>query len=518
MQTALPWTASSFWIFSGICPVPWPPPYGYAKNYYAQYPALSLGYRPPFFPLVIALFYAVFGFSYGTAKAVVLCFLGLGIYFWIRLVEKDFGLPLALGSALVWATNPFLFTYVQRPVLEIPTLALMITTLHCLGRYVAAPTRVRTATLVLSTLLLVWTSQKGWFILVPVMAYPLMTWGRAALGRPDFWAMGMGIFTAWLPLVALTLWLGDQNLAQSLGYTSGTLPHLSQPLAHPGFLFKYQMHPPIAGLGVTGLFMAMVEGNKPCRIHIVFLGAIYLFFLVIQVKLPRFTLYWIPFFSLFALWIVRELGRRMGGSTMATVLVVLLTAGFLAIQIPKAYQTPMDHARGHREAAQFVLDQSQSPMIFFSGYGNGQFIFFARQNDPLREHFILRGSKLIASASISMDNQTRIHLSTPDQIQRALTDYGVQYLVIESGNSLELDIFAQLETRLRDSPQFKHHRSIPVQSNDPNLDGRELLIYENLAHDGSIRQRQLTLHLPVVGKTLTLNLAPLTRDRISHDR
>jgi len=37
--------------------------YDYTINYFAQYPALSIGYRPPFFPFVEALFNGVFGIN-----------------------------------------------------------------------------------------------------------------------------------------------------------------------------------------------------------------------------------------------------------------------------------------------------------------------------------------------------------------------------------------------------------------------------------------------------------------------
>jgi len=42
--------------------------YEFTSDYYAQYPALSIGYRPPFFPFVEALFNGVFGINMWSSR------------------------------------------------------------------------------------------------------------------------------------------------------------------------------------------------------------------------------------------------------------------------------------------------------------------------------------------------------------------------------------------------------------------------------------------------------------------
>jgi hypothetical protein len=64
-------------------------PYEYTVNYYAKYPALSIGYRPIFFQSMEAVLYLVLGTSYVTSKITVLCYLFTGMFFWIKL-EKVF--------------------------------------------------------------------------------------------------------------------------------------------------------------------------------------------------------------------------------------------------------------------------------------------------------------------------------------------------------------------------------------------------------------------------------------------
>jgi len=48
--------------------------YDYTVNYYAQYPGLSIGYRPPFFPFVEALFNGLFGVNTWSSRLAVLAF------------------------------------------------------------------------------------------------------------------------------------------------------------------------------------------------------------------------------------------------------------------------------------------------------------------------------------------------------------------------------------------------------------------------------------------------------------
>lgn len=59
----------------------------YAMNYYLQYPALATLFYPPFFPLVEALFFAVFGVSAFSAQLAVATFylaMAWGAYFLAR--------------------------------------------------------------------------------------------------------------------------------------------------------------------------------------------------------------------------------------------------------------------------------------------------------------------------------------------------------------------------------------------------------------------------------------------------
>ena len=75
--------------------------YDYTINYYGQYPALSIGYRPPFFPFVEGLFHLVFGMNTWSSRLALLFFGLVGIASWFALVRRIFDYATAFFSTLL---------------------------------------------------------------------------------------------------------------------------------------------------------------------------------------------------------------------------------------------------------------------------------------------------------------------------------------------------------------------------------------------------------------------------------
>src|SRR5262249_48378956 len=100
-------------------------PTGYAYNYYAKYPALTILFYPPLFYVLLALFYAVFGVSQTAAIAAeFVCYaaLAVGSYrlarFWLDSVP-------AFGVALILIAAPEIAYWGRQVMLEIPAFALL---------------------------------------------------------------------------------------------------------------------------------------------------------------------------------------------------------------------------------------------------------------------------------------------------------------------------------------------------------------------------------------------------------
>src|SRR5262249_10371674 len=101
-------------------------PVEFAYNYYRQYPALTIGFYPPLFSVVLAGFYALFGVSEAAALFCELTFLFLlacGAYrlsrYWLDPVP-------ALGATLLLIGAPELLFWGQQIMLDIPAYAFLV--------------------------------------------------------------------------------------------------------------------------------------------------------------------------------------------------------------------------------------------------------------------------------------------------------------------------------------------------------------------------------------------------------
>lgn len=492
--------------------------YDYTIEYYAKYPALSIGYRPAFFPLIEALFYAIFGLSHLSARMAVLLFLFSGMIFWVRLVREIYDDPTAWLSLLLWVTNPYIYQYAQQPMLEIPTLSMCIICVYYLCKYETDSSLRNGIILGIVTGLTLWTNQKSGFILMLLLAYPVIKGkGKLLLARNTWISAGI-ILVFLIPLAGITLWLGDQNLAQSIGVgsrgASGNWLARLKLFQNIYFLYHDHFSAPVLALAIIGMGSCFIRKDKGSLIFSLGIACILLFFTIIKIKVSRYPMYWIPFFTLFAAlglqtsvsWLERVLKFRKPFITHALIsLPIILQLGYF----PNVF---VGYAGGYEQAAAYVLQRTRSPVIFFDGYANGQFIFFARKHDPDRQFVILRGTKIISSSSVSYRNKLEIHLHETEEIYKTFSDMGVQFAVVESGNVSGIKIHDELRKLLRDSSRFKLHKMIQVKSNMPALKDQNLLVYENLGYEEMAENQVLRLRLPIVGKTIQVKLEKILND------
>ena len=483
--------------------------YDYTIEYYAKYPALSIGYRPAFFPLVEAFFYFVFGLSYISAKLAVLFFLFLGMLFWFLLVQETHDTRTALISLLLWLTNPFIYKYSQHTMLEIPTLSMCIVCVYYLYKYVSNPSLNYAILLGITTGLALWTNQKAAFLLPLLLIYPILAKKPRLFLLKNSW-ISYGIILSFLiPLACITIWLGAQNLAQSLG-TGTEFNRFSGSQLFRNIYYLYHNHfsVPVLLLALAGVFFTLIRRNAKSLIYISAILCVYLFFTFIKHKIPRYCMYWIPFFCFFASiglqQIVYHLEKFIHTPKAAIKYAIWgLPILFQLSLLPNVFVPTIS---GYQEAAQFVLSRTKSPLILVDGYAHSQFIYFVRILDTDRKFIVLRGDKLLASSSISYTNKLQIHLHTKEEIAKALSDFGVQFIVVESTNISNVQIYDKLRELLSDNAHFALRRSIPIESNIAKLENQNLLVYEDVNYKGINKNATLNLRLPVVGQSINMEL------------
>jgi len=102
---------------------------------------------------------------------------------------------------------------------------------------------------------------------------------------------------------------------------------------------------------------------------------------MIRVKVSRYPMYWIPFFSFFAAVGLRNLTGYLEKflKTGKPFIRYAICSLPLILQFSFLPGVFVGYAAGYDQAAAYVLQRTKSPVIFFEGYANGQFIFFVQK-------------------------------------------------------------------------------------------------------------------------------------------
>jgi 4-amino-4-deoxy-L-arabinose transferase-like glycosyltransferase len=139
--------------------------YDYVTQYYTKYPALGVGYYPPFFAIVEAPFFWIFGISITSARLCVAFFTFIAVIFWFRLVRQIYDEQTAFYSSLLFVTTPFVITWARGVMLEMPSLALIIVAVYGFYNFIAHDSRRHGLLMVLATVAAGYTKQTTVFII-----------------------------------------------------------------------------------------------------------------------------------------------------------------------------------------------------------------------------------------------------------------------------------------------------------------------------------------------------------------
>lgn len=485
--------------------------YDYTVNYFGQYPALSIGYRPPFFPLVEALFNGAFGINIWSSRLALLTIWLVGLAAWFALVRRVYGLQVAFWSMLLLGTTPFLAQWGWYTMAELAVLGMALCTAFTFYRYTETAKPFYLYATAVLFVLTVWTKQTAIFLALWFLLYLL---AAGILPRPfkswHGWASVGIVLVGLAPLAAITLWLGDQNIAQSVGtgQSSDAVSRLSWSnlKIHLGTLVQYHLTAPVLVLSAVGVGWAAWKRDRRVLYFLLLIVSTYIFFAYLIGKNPRYPIFWIPAFAVLAALPLRYLAARPRLQA-AGVLVLAAVVGYQVFQI---YEMKPAYATGYQEAAQYVLRHSDSPTVFFDGWNNGYFTYFVRANDPKRSMYVLRGDKLLSSSSVQPNIRLKVHAQGRKDIRGLLQEYGVQYIVVESKEPLDLEIHRELRRYLKEGP-FKLAKQIPVKSQSRTpLAGQELKIYR-YTNAKALTKDYMELRLPVVGKTIKVRVREPSR-------
>ncbi|HWR50160.1 MAG TPA: glycosyltransferase family 39 protein [Bryobacteraceae bacterium] len=426
-------------------------PMQYAKAYYGRYPALSLPYHPPLFPLVESVFFFGFGVNLVTARILVALFVALAAVLLYRLIRRTHGSHLL---AFLATATFFWINGSQRVaadvMLEFPSLALAIAALLFLEQLEPRLTLGRALGFAAFAGAAMWTKQNVLFFIALPMLYVVLARRWRLLREVPVWAAtaAFGIAVAGViavqklsPFTHNTTW-PQTTLPQTVLVN---IPYYLQELTEEFGLVATIVV--LAGVAFA-VFRPRPAGNALYAAWaIAGLGLV----AVLPPRDPRYLFFIYPALAVLGYSLLAELGRRLLGARRAWAMPAAAAAAWMLL----VAQVPHVYLRGPAEAAR-VVAAAGPERVLYCGRTNGTFIFSVRSMDGGRHFSVLRGDKLPAE------------VFAPGAFEAFAHEYGIQQIVLER-NKVERRAW----DKLFDSPPqgLELVREIALDSSEQNLSG-----------------------------------------------
>lgn len=480
-------------------------PLGYTLRYYGRYPAIGLLHWPPFFYFVEGVFFLAFGITVPVARILVILFSFLLIFYWFRLVKVLGGLRVAFFASLLLASVPAIVLYSRAVMLEIPSLSLSVATVYYFHSHfeekrggllpmmlffvAACLTKATVAFLVLFFFFYLLSRKK----LKMLISRRMFTYGFLALA-----VLGPYYAFAW----------GQHGFMTLMDISKGTIGE--QGWKFPGTLFyyirylPYQIGWPLLLLVLGSTFSLLSFGSiKKQSLPLLWILACYLTFTPVAQKDSRYIVYWIPPFALLA---AQAAGVRRGGWVRAGGLAAVIGLSLLHFYRGLTFERP--YVEGYRDAARFAVANSRSRILFFQGFLNGNFIFHVRQADPEKKHIVIRGGKVLVATNIVKEYALVERAHTEADIHEILQRYGVEYVIMEDKDVVELPIYGVLREMVK-GLDFRKEARFPLKTNILLFEGMDLVAYRYLKARPLERGARLTLPMPALGRELDFAIEDL---------
>jgi hypothetical protein len=502
-------------------------PMEYATRYFGQYPALSIGYKPPLWPAIQALFILIFGAAPWVMRLALLVLAFFAVIALYRTVERYSDTLTAFAAASFTISIPYLVQWGWYAMTELSAIVFITSAGWPFSRYLEDRRRRDLAYTVILLAAGVWCKQTAavgalWLFIAAIFSLGF----KETLSRKEIWAATVAYAILILPIVLMTISFGALNIAQAVGRPGeapAVVSDLMQFFKHPAFLLRDQLSIPFAGIAFAGIFAALLRLRKGVTVGekrniILFLSLIaatYLFFTFLNNKIARYSLFWLPAFGFFAAYFILELQRRFGHKLAGVTVVALLL-----LNVTQSFAMLPRQVTGMASAADYVVRNIDYPIVMIDSYINAQFTYFMRQKDPKRRFWVIRGDKVL-SVSPMKPNQKKIVSFASSQlgIKNILHNNGIRYIIVDKTNLMKIPINGRvsdvpIHKILREyltSSDFRLLKEIPTTSNrDYRYQGSQAVqIYEFLEWMAPT-SNTITIHVPVVGRVFTIPLPSLT--------
>ncbi len=453
-------------------------PLRFAADYYQRYPAVNVGFYPPFFYLSSVPVLLVLGANHAASQAAVSLYVLLAGSMSYLLLRRLLG-PLTAGAAVLAMLSLAPFALWSRQVqLDVPALAMLLATGYALLRYLELGGRLW---LYLSALLMglaMLTRVQAMFA-VPAFLYFLFLHRHAnpAPLRQRLAAFVlMGCVTAPAVLMVAHFSQVNQSLATAVPGMPGLwtlenwtwyLRRLPQQFGWPCIVLV------IVGLGAIVRAAALRKLPPVARVLLAFALCAWLFFTVVSNKDGRFNLPGITFLFLAAVAGLATIGGRL-----APVAIPALAAWQLA---QLALMPPVPYVAGFKEAAQLAAELApRNSNVLISAHRDGNFIYDLRTLDLRPDVGVRRADKLFVEIAIMRELGIRDLGYGRREILQLLAQHRIDTIVIQPGYLADQPAMAAFESLLGEDTLYRKVRTIPMRGTLDKPE-KELVIYSKRA-------------------------------------
>jgi 4-amino-4-deoxy-L-arabinose transferase-like glycosyltransferase len=483
-------------------------PIDWAVRYYDQYPAITLGYYPPGFALLLLPFYWLFGPSQGAAQALMaVASLGLAAGTFRLGQQLGWGFAAALAAALLLLGFPEMLLWERQIQPEVPCYAFAVWGTCLLLDWLEGGGRKRLYGAALLLVAALYIKQPIVFVLPVLLALVLARAGRGVFRQRDcLWAAGLA-FVLLLPLAAMTIAFGGMNASQAMA-----TPWHHNPLFYLTIL-PDQIGWVCCGAALLGAVLLAAAPGLPREPRILLFGWIgvgFLFFSAIALKESRLSTAVLPAVALVATFPFTYLANLAKRRWAANALLLAAAGGLAAANL---LTVPNPVVKGFTEATGRVAAIAPpNSSVLLLAHRSADFIFDLRAYQQRRDLRVLRAEKLLTRYRVTRDFGIKDTGLGCHDLVALLDREDVAIIAIERGFWHDVPSIGCLEARMARAP-FQQIASVPLITPYRTEAPRVLQSYwtetgaiDIYRRNGYVPQprREITINAPLVGLHLTV--------------
>ena len=471
----------------------------YTYEYYAKYPALSLGHHPILLPLAEVPFYTLFGISVYSGRIATLFFFSLSGILWFFLIRSVSTTTVAALSSLLFVTSPMVVDFSRVVMAEILTLTLLIASSFWFIEYIERNEKKYGLASIASYILALYAKQISIFMLPVFVFYAISRKGIKQFLTKE---MGLGLvgFSIFLlPLLLGTISFSPTNWDMVFSQSLPTKFEFDNLVFYPDVLWTRQFSIPEITLGLGALGTVVLLRDKRLRIFLFWIVALFIILILLGVNVPRRAIYWVPPFCL-----LTALSVELFRDTFWKVLTYGALSCVILHQSFSGFLAEPTYAMGYEDAAKYIVSHPKGTSVLFSSkVDTGYFTFFVRKWDTERGLVVLRADKVLSTSLLDKIVEDKI-IHRKD-MYNILEDFGTCYIVLEE-RPYESPALNLLWKEVR-TEKFVKHQTIKMASNDSRLQGISLGIYEYTHCTAPSNDAFLEMDLPLANRSLKIKFS-----------